>query len=300
MSNHPLVSVVIPTYGRSHLLERAIGSVLSQTYDNLEIIVVDDNDSTSEHRIHTENVLQIYLENDQITYLKHKKNSGGSVARNTGIKASSGEYVALLDDDDEWFPEKIEKQITYFESLDDNVGVVYCSYILEEYNGDRIIKRTEKGDLTKELLMLQFDPGASSTLVFRKSVLKDIGYFDENFERHQDLEILIRLCRTYLIDICPEVLLKINGHNFPAASKIEKVKKVFFSTFKNDINNLSVIDRKKVYALHYIELSSLFFTERSFSKVIKYYLIAIIYDPSILFSNKVNRRLSNYVKKRVK
>jgi len=152
MSNHPLVSVVIPTYGRSHLLERAIGSVLSQTYDNLEIIVVDDNDSTSEHRIHTENVLQIYLENDQITYLKHKKNSGGSVARNTGIKASSGEYVALLDDDDEWFPEKIEKQITYFKSLVKNVGVIYCSYILEEYDGDKEYIRSEKGDLTKELL----------------------------------------------------------------------------------------------------------------------------------------------------
>lgn len=300
MSKHPLISVVIPTYGRSHLLERAIDSVLEQTYDNIEIIVVDDNNSNSEHRMHTERVLGTYLENGQIIYLKHEKNAGGSVARNTGIKASNGEYVALLDDDDEWFPEKLEKQIAYFEALDDNVGVVYCSYILEEYNGDKIIKRTEKGDLTKELLMLQFDPGASSTLVFKKSALEEIHYFDENFERHQDLEVLIRLCRNYLIDVCPDVLLKINGHNFPSASKIEKVKKVFFNTFKNDINNLSFFDKKKVYARHYIELSSLFFSERNFSKVIKYYLLAIMYYPPILFSNKVNRRLINYIKKRIK
>ncbi len=299
MSKNPLVSVVIPTYGRSHLLERAIDSVLDQTYDNIEIIVVDDNDSNSVHRVDTEKVLQKYLNNNQIIYLKHEKNSGGSVARNTGIKASSGEYVALLDDDDEWFPEKLEKQISYFKNLDENVGVIYCSYILEEFEGDRECIRTEKGDLTKSLLMLQFDPGASSTLVFRKNVLQDINYFDESFARHQDLEILIRLCRNYIIDVYPDVLLKINGHNFPAASKIEKVKKVFFHTFRNDIEKLSFMDQKKVYARHYIELSSLFFNERSFYKVLKYYLKAMAYYPPILFGNKVNKRLINYVKKRV-
>jgi len=300
MNRHPLVSVIIPTYGRSELLDRAIDSVLAQTYDNIEIIVVDDNNSNSEHRKHTENVLQKYLQNGQAVYLKHEKNVGGSAARNTGIKASKGEYVALLDDDDEWFPEKIEKQISYFEILGDNIGVIYCSYILKEFDGDKEYIRSEKGDLTKELLMLQFDPGASSTLVFRKSVLKDIDYFDESFERNQDLEILIRLCRNYLIDVCPDVLLRINGHNFPSASKIEKVKKHFFSTFKSDMDNLSFMDRQQVYALHYIELSSLFFNERNFSKVIKYYLIAIMYYPPILFGNKVNKRLMHYLEKQVK
>jgi len=299
MSKNPLVSVVIPTYGRSELLGRAIDSVLDQTYNNIEIIVVDDNDSNSEHRMHTENVLQTYLKNDQIIYLKHEKNSGGSVARNTGIKVSKGEYIALLDDDDEWFSEKLEKQIAYFETLGENVGVIYCSYMLEEFDGERECIRTEKGDLTKSLLMLQFDPGASSTLVFRKNVLQDINYFDENFERHQDLEILIRLCRNHVIDVCPDVLLKINGHNFPAASKIEKVKKVFFHTFRNDIKKLSFMDQKKVYARHYIELSSLFFIERNFYKVLKYYLKAMAYYPPILFGNKVNKRLINYIKKRV-
>jgi len=144
MNRHPLVSVIIPTYGRSELLDRAIDSVLAQTYDNIEIIVVDDNNSNSEHRKHTENVLQKYLQNGQAVYLKHEKNVGGSAARNTGIKASKGEYVALLDDDDEWFPEKIEKQISYFEILGDNIGVIYCSYILKEFDGDKEYIRSEK------------------------------------------------------------------------------------------------------------------------------------------------------------
>lgn len=300
MSNYPLVSVVIPTYGRSNLLNRAIDSVLDQTYNNIEIIVVDDNNPDSKHREYTENLLQKYIENHEILYIKHQKNSGGSAARNTGIKLSKGEYIALLDDDDEWFSHKLEQQISYFESLNTNVGVIYCSYILQEYDGSKEYIRTEKGDLTKDLLMLQFDPGASSTLVFRKNILEKIGYFDESFERHQDLEILIRLCRTHLIDVCSVVLLKINGHNFPSAAKIENVKKHFFNTFKSDIAKLTFWDQKKVYAQHYIELSSLFFTERDFSKMIKYYIIAILNYPSMFFTNRINRRVINYVKKQVK
>ena len=108
MNNTPLVSVVIPTYGRSNLLGRAIDSVLNQTYGNIEIIVVDDNGIGNSHQRQTEELLQKYIERNEIIYIKHQKNSGGSVARNTGIRSSKGEYVALLDDDDEWFPDKLE------------------------------------------------------------------------------------------------------------------------------------------------------------------------------------------------
>lgn len=295
LKKNPLVSVIIPTYGRSHLLRHAIESVLDQTYDNVEIIVVDDNDSTSEHRVHTEKSLQDYLKNNQITYLKHEKNAGGAAARNTGIKAAHGQYVALLDDDDEWFPQKLEKQITYFEGLESNVGVIYCSYILETIDGDKEFIRTEKGDLTKELLMLEFDPGASSTLVFRKDVLEKIGYFDENFARHQDLEVLIRLCRNYQIDVCQDVLLKINGHNFPSAAKSVEVKKLLFSTFEKEIYELGFWDKRKVFALHYEELSNFFFSERHMTQVSFFLLKAIMNDPRMLFSNEIYKRIKKFV-----
>jgi len=299
MNKYPLVSVVIPTYGRSHLLERAIDSVLAQTYDNIEIIVVDDNGSNSEHRSHTEKVLEKYLQNGQIVYLKHEKNAGGSAARNTGIKVSNGEYVALLDDDDEWFPNKLEKQMEYFEVLNNDVGVIYCSYILEEYDGDKEYIRSEKGDLRKELLMLQFDPGASSTLVFKKDVLEEIGYFDESFKHHQDLEILIRLCRSYLIDVCPDILLKIHGHNLHPASKAKKVKKHFLDTFRKEIRDLSFWERRKVYAIHYMDLAYLFLSERNASQTARYYLKAIGLYPSMLFSNEVNKSCVSFVLNRI-
>jgi len=291
----PLVSVVIPTYGRSELLGRAIDSVLQQTYKPIEIIVVDDNDSDSEHRAHTEKVLQPYLQNRQITYLQHEKNAGGSAARNTGIKASRGEYVALLDDDDEWFPEKIEKQVAYFQTLGQEVGVVYCSYILENANGKKEFIRTEKGDLTNELLMLQFDPGASSTLLFKKSVLEKIGYFDERFARHQDLEILIRLCRDYKIDVCHDILLKINGHNFPSAKKSAEVKKLLFSTFEKEINALGFWDKRKVFAIHYEELSNFFFSERNMLYTVYFLGKAVINDPGMLINNVIYRRIKKFI-----
>lgn len=298
MSKPSLVSVVITTYGRSELLGRAIESVLVQTYDNIEIIVVDDNDSNSEHRMHTENILQNYIQSYGINYLKHESNSGASAARNTGIKASKGEYVAFLDDDDEWFPEKIEKQISYFESLDSKVGVIYCSYILEEHNGDKEWSRSEKGDLTKELLMLEFEPGASSTLIFKKAVLDEIGEFDESLERNEEIELLVRLCRSYLIDVCPDILLKVNGHHFPTASRIESVKKNFFRVLKRDIERFSFFEQREIYAQHYMELSSLFFSERDVTNTIKYYLKAVGYYFPLLFNNKVNKRLIVFVAKK--
>lgn len=299
MNDLPLVSIVIPTYGRSELLPKAVESALNQTYKRTEIFVVDDNDSGSEHRAHTERALQPYTQSKQITYLKHNKNRGGSAARNTGIKASQGKYVALLDDDDEWFPEKIEKQVRYFEVLDQKVGVIYCSYILQEYDGDVEMIRYEKGDLTKELLMLEFDPGASSTLMFRRDVLDEINYFDERFARHQDLEILIRLCRKYLIDVCSDVLLRINGHNFPSPRKSEQVQQLFFKVFDNDIRHLAFWEQRHVYAKHYMQLASLYFNEKMMRQVAKYYIKSILTLPRMIFDNKINVRMKLFIMKRL-
>lgn len=299
MNDMPLVSIVIPTYGRSELLPKAIESALNQTYKRTEIFVVDDNDGGSEHRGQTQRALQPYTQSKQITYLKHNKNRGGSAARNTGIKASQGKYVALLDDDDEWFPEKIEKQVRYFEVLDQKVGVIYCSYILQEYDGDVEMIRYEKGDLTKELLMLEFDPGASSTLMFRRDVLDEINYFDERFARHQDLEILIRLCRKYLIDVCSDVLLRVNGHNFPSPRKSEQVQQLFLKVFDYDIRHLAFWERKKVYAKHYMQLADLFLNEKMIVQVLKYYLKSILKFPDMLFHNHVNKRLQLFLMKKL-
>jgi glycosyltransferase involved in cell wall biosynthesis len=128
MDLKPTVSVIIPTYNRAHLIGRAIQSVLKQTYQDFEVIVVDDGSIDN-----TEEVVKKIQEN-RVYYYKHDKNKGGSAARNTGISLAKGEYIAFQDSDDEWLPEKLEKQIGVFNNQTKNVGVVYTGFYRIEGN----------------------------------------------------------------------------------------------------------------------------------------------------------------------
>ena len=112
MENKPEVSVVITTYKRPGKLGRAIKSVLDQSLEDWELIIVDDNNGDSPFRAETEAFMATYLGDSRIRYIKHEKNSGAPAARNTGIKAAVGTYIALLDDDDEFESTKLEKQLT--------------------------------------------------------------------------------------------------------------------------------------------------------------------------------------------
>ena len=116
----PLVSVIIPTRNRVEMLCRAVNSVLSQTFDNLECIVVDD-----ESHDNTEKVINSF-EDDRLKYFRHEKNKGASAARNTGIRQSKGGLIAFLDDDDEWIATKLEKQVPLLKGLPERFGMVYC------------------------------------------------------------------------------------------------------------------------------------------------------------------------------
>lgn len=118
-----LVSVIITTYGRDNkLIFDAINSVRNQTYKNIEIIVVDDNGIGTEAQKRNQD---IFDKEDDINYIANKNNSGAQVSRNVGILASKGEYIACLDDDDIWMPEKIEKQVAMIEK--ENLGLVFCN-----------------------------------------------------------------------------------------------------------------------------------------------------------------------------
>ena len=101
--SNPLVSIIVPTYNRAGVLSRAIRSIFSQTYSNIEIIIVDDASCDD-----TGNVVESFMD-DHIHYIRHDKNQGGSASRNTGIRSAKGSFIAFLDDDDEWLPEKLEK-----------------------------------------------------------------------------------------------------------------------------------------------------------------------------------------------
>ena len=131
MNKNPTVSVIIPTYNRAHLVDRAIQSVLNQTYKDFELIIVDDGSTDN-----TEDIIKEFQKKDErIKYIRHEENRGGSAARNTGIKAAKGEYIAFLDSDDEWLPIKLGRQISEFTNKS-KIALVYTGRIIIE-EGER-------------------------------------------------------------------------------------------------------------------------------------------------------------------
>jgi glycosyltransferase involved in cell wall biosynthesis len=281
MNKKSLVSVIIPTYKRP-MIARAIDSVLNQTYKNIEIIVVDDNDADSKYRNETEQVMLRYKENKNVKYIKHEKNRNGAAARNTGIKYASGEYIAFLDDDDEFSPQKIELQIKKLESLDNSWGGVYCGYQIYE-NNICILKNKNlvEGNLKRDMLLKKVNIGATSSLLIKKKVIDELNGFDESFDRHQDWEFLIRFFRNYKLASVKEILVNIyrdDRSNFPNGHKLEKVKTKYLSKFRKDIDFFPKEIQQEIYKVNYLETAIIYIRERNFHKGFYYYKKAKTYS----------------------
>ncbi|WP_418286658.1 glycosyltransferase [Halorubrum sp. DTA46] len=198
----PLVSVVITTYNRPNYLRESVQSILAQTYEPIELVVVDDCSDTPA----TETLSDADLSSlSASTCVRHRSNRGANAARNTGIRASSGKYIAFLDDDDRWKPEKVARQVEAFEAADDDVGVAYTGIetIRKEGHGVEIPPRID-GDLTKSLLCRN-DIGTMSVVMVRATVANEIS-FDEEFEAWADLEWFIRLSTAVEFVRIPEPL----------------------------------------------------------------------------------------------
>src|SRR5262245_35235747 len=172
----PKVSVIIPTHNRAHFLRGAIFSVLNQTFQDFEIIIVDDasNDTTSQ--------VVGSFDDKRLRYVRHETNKGGSAARNTGILASKSEYIAFLDDDDEWLPEKLAKQMDVLIGSPPEVGCVYTGYIWVDRVSSRVLSQyspTKRGNLFHDLLASNCVGGTSSILL-KRDCLRKVGLFDES------------------------------------------------------------------------------------------------------------------------
>lgn len=194
-----IVSVVIPTYGGVEYLHRCIDSALNQTYKDIEVIVVDDNGIGTFNQIETYRQMQKYASNKRIKYICHEKNMNGSAARNTGVKNASGKYIALLDDDDVFNKDKIERQVKLLESLSDDYAFVYCSHEIYR-DGEKVqtVHATHSGNLFYEKVSGRINIQTSGILI-KKNIYIEVGGFDESFRRHQDWEFIERIMFKYKI-----------------------------------------------------------------------------------------------------
>lgn len=217
--NEELISVIIPTYKRIDTLERALNSVFNQTYTNIELIVVDDNAKFPETREKVEKIIEKY--NGKIKLIKNKDNLGGGLSRNEGIKVASGKYIAFLDDDDEYYPEKLEKQYSLLKEKEkegEKVGLIYCYATYVYPKTTRLVKKDYEGIPLKEHMIQCI--AATSWWLCPKKALLDIGGF-ENVSSHQDATLILSLLyHNYKIYRVPEVLLNYYVHDGDGITKI--------------------------------------------------------------------------------
>ncbi|MFC1684805.1 glycosyltransferase family 2 protein [Pseudomonadota bacterium] len=229
-----LISVIIPTYNRCELLTRSVSSVLNQTFTDFELIVVDDA-STDD----TTGTL-VKFDDRRIVHLKNEANSKASASRNRGIKASRGSLIALLDDDDEWLPNKLEKQVAKFNASPPNVGLVYSGF---EYVTDldneahKVVLPHKKGSVFNDALR-----GCilgSSTPLIRKECFETAGLFDEAIPDCEDWEMWIRIAKECDFDFVCEVLSRHHIHGDQVSVNLDlkmKAREYLLVKYKNELN----------------------------------------------------------------
>ena len=204
----PKVSIVLPTYNRSYSILKSINSVLSQSYEDFELIVVDDASVDD-----TEAVMSSIADH-RVKYIRHEYNKGGAIARNTGIAISRGEFIAFQDSDDEWLQDKLDTQMREFE-FDPNLTAVYTGYYLVK-NQEAVYMPTEKlqsgsGKIFTKLL--RDNCISTQTLVVKSGVLKSIGGFDEFLPRLQDWELVLRLSKVGEFKFIDQPFVNVNYTN---------------------------------------------------------------------------------------
>lgn len=204
-----MVSIIIPTYNRAHLISKAIDSIINQTYKNWELLIIDDG-STDE----TEVVIKSFLEDKRIQYFKIP-NSGACAARNKGLENSKGDYITFLDSDDEYLPEKIEKQIYVFKnSKVANLGVVSCGRL--DFTNGKISSKwipKYKGEIL-DILLSKIKVGVGTPFLMISKEVRDAGIrFDVDMPAGQDYDFVVSILQKFNFDYADDYLVRVNHHN---------------------------------------------------------------------------------------
>lgn len=203
MMNQALISVVLPTYNRGELLLRAVHSVLEQTWRNLELIVVDDasTDNTA--------ALLATVEDSRLRYIRQETNHGACAARNVGVRAAQGAYIAFQDSDDVWLPEKLERQMAFLQTS--GADVVFCAFrrFADETDAGEVFpaETIAPGRIHYEQLLME-NLISTQTLLGKHACFL-AHPFDESFPRMQDWELVLRLSQHVTIHYDNQVLVSV-------------------------------------------------------------------------------------------
>lgn len=273
-----VISCVITTYKREpEILKRAVESIINQTYKDTEIIVVNDAPEENELSEKLEKMLTQFGE--KVRYIVHDKNRGACEARNTGLKNAEGEYIAFLDDDDEWIDTKLELQ--YQLIVKEHSSLVYSPYYCIDKNGKSVIveEKTDElpGDNDFEKLLCYNFVGSTSFPLLRTSSVRKVGGFNSNLRSSQDHELWLKIAREYKISYCNVPLInyyysedaitrsianRIQGHEY------------LFREFENEYKR-----NKKVLNYRYNFLMITYMGAKKIKPSLKYWIKAFMVKP---------------------
>lgn len=279
--NCSLVSVILPTYNCAHFLPGSLESVLSQTYDFYEIIVIDDGSTDN-----TKEVLNQLMQ--KIRYIHLEQNRGLPAARNIGIQSAQGKYIAFLDADDLWLPEKLQTDMEYFDKHPD-VSMVYSRHTNIDENGvvldGEIKRRLPSGNIFIQLFSEQ-NFIISSSVVVRKDVFETTGLFDEQLFNCQDWDMWLRIAFYFKVAGINKPLVKYR-HNPRSLSKnrdnvLKYQKQVIdktYTAFKDKMCGMSEKLYKKRLASHYAKAGRYYLRLGNKTLANENFRLSLKYDP---------------------
>ena len=278
----PTVSVVIPTYNHGRYIAEALDSVLAQTYKDYEVIVVDDGSTDN-----TREVVEAY--GASIRYI-YQQNQRMSAARNAGIRSANGEYIAFLDSDDIWLPEKLEKQMEVFSTYP-NLALVSCGALIVDMDGNLMRKIEKKNYINRNALMndsilKNIVPGGGTNAVVSKRCFEAVGLFDESIQvTAEDWDMWLRIIAQYEIRFVEEPLAKIRlrEKSVCAARNVENMLPIelrmldkFFSRTQFPFNRSK---RRMAYAQRYYSAALAYMQNGNRSKALIHIVKSMLIHP---------------------
>lgn len=200
MEHRPAVSVVIPVFCREGTIERALASVTAQTWQDYEILVVDDG--STDRTVAVVEALGL----KQLRLIRHEANRGPAAARNTAIKAARGRWIALLDSDDEWSRDKLARQLAAMQGVDAKVRGCATGFRLIRNERSSTVRLDYDSAEFRKLILFGCSVSPGATLLVERAVFDDVGLFDEDLRRLEDWDWLLRFVRRYDLTFVPDAL----------------------------------------------------------------------------------------------
>lgn len=286
-----LVSIIIPTYKRVDMLDRAIESCLEQTYKNIEILIIDDNEEKSNDRKNTEKHMSKYQNNPQIKYIKRKENGGGAASRNTGIEKSNGTYIAFLDDDDYFLPTKIEEQLKFMKKnkLDASftANQVYDETQKKHIKEKRYPKWKEYDNILKFHLVEMIV--GTQTFMYKKDVLNKIEGFTKVPAGQEYYLMYKTITNNFKVGYLDKVLTTIcihSGERITTSSNKIKAEKFLYDLKRKHFDILNLKQRRTIKYIYKYNIWQKYKTSKD-KKQYLWLMYILITHPLLLIGRKI-------------